>query len=321
MFATPPSVLAGTQYAIVIHHALTAGAVNVGCEPGSPYAGGQGFLASPESAPTAFQPTVVDYSFQTFVEASEFTVSPESKNYGDQVVGSPVPHQTIFTATNGGSVPITISSVSIVGGGNQFIKNVDECTGVTLLPGASCPVTADFVPLSTGAKTATLRFVHNAISGSPTNVPLSGRGVAAPAADSDADGVPNTTDNCPTVANAGQADADGDGVGDACDSTPNGPPPPPTFLCAGEVVTIVGTNHRDRIKGTQGPDVIAAFGGNDRIVGFGGDDIICGGDGNDFIKGGNGNDRLKGEDGNDLIRGGPGDDRIFGGPGLDHIRQ
>ncbi len=36
--------------------------------------------------------------------------------------------------------------------------------------------------------------------------------------DDDVDGIPNTSDNCPDVANADQADADGDEVGDACDN-------------------------------------------------------------------------------------------------------
>lgn len=35
--------------------------------------------------------------------------------------------------------------------------------------------------------------------------------------DTDGDGVPDTTDNCPTVANPGQADFDSDGLGDVCD--------------------------------------------------------------------------------------------------------
>lgn len=38
--------------------------------------------------------------------------------------------------------------------------------------------------------------------------------------DSDDDGIPDSTDNCPTVPNPDQADTDGDGVGDACDACP-----------------------------------------------------------------------------------------------------
>lgn len=38
--------------------------------------------------------------------------------------------------------------------------------------------------------------------------------------DTDLDGVPNATDNCPTIANTDQIDTDGDGVGDACDNCP-----------------------------------------------------------------------------------------------------
>ena len=46
--------------------------------------------------------------------------------------------------------------------------------------------------------------------------------------DRDGDGVPDCYDNCPDVANPGQADSDGDHIGDACDCAPsdplNGPP-------------------------------------------------------------------------------------------------
>jgi hypothetical protein len=48
---------------------------------------------------------------------------------------------------------------------------------------------------------------------------------AAPPKDSDRDGIPDATDNCPEVANPGQADADRDEVGDACDVLPPGDAP------------------------------------------------------------------------------------------------
>jgi hypothetical protein len=40
--------------------------------------------------------------------------------------------------------------------------------------------------------------------------------------DTDGDGIPDNTDNCPTTPNADQLDTDGDGIGDACDAPPPG---------------------------------------------------------------------------------------------------
>lgn len=41
--------------------------------------------------------------------------------------------------------------------------------------------------------------------------------------DTDKDGIPNTTDNCPTVSNADQKNTDGDNLGNACDCSVNNP--------------------------------------------------------------------------------------------------
>jgi Putative Ig domain/Thrombospondin type 3 repeat len=49
--------------------------------------------------------------------------------------------------------------------------------------------------------------------------------VADTIVDTDRDGIPDATDNCPTVPNANQFDSNGDGIGDACDPTPM----PPAF--------------------------------------------------------------------------------------------
>jgi hypothetical protein len=60
------------------------------------------------------------------------------------------------------------------------------------------------------------------LTGSPALV-VNLQVTAPPVSDSDGDGVPDSSDNCPSVANADQADADGDGLGNACDSNSYAP--------------------------------------------------------------------------------------------------
>jgi hypothetical protein len=71
--------------------------------------------------------------------------------------------------------------------------------------------------------------------------------------DIDGDGVPDVSDNCPTVANPGspQADADGDGVGDACDNCVNvaNPPVPAGFLTSNPWATLTGGQRDDDMDG------------------------------------------------------------------------
>ncbi|HNS52525.1 MAG TPA: ExeM/NucH family extracellular endonuclease [Anaerolineae bacterium] len=50
-----------------------------------------------------------------------------------------------------------------------------------------------------------------------------GQSFGTPPPDGDGDGIPDDTDNCPTVYNPLQEDADGDGIGDACDACPLDP--------------------------------------------------------------------------------------------------
>ena len=71
--------------------------------------------------------------------------------------------------------------------------------------------------------------------------------IAAPYADTDADGVLDPHDGCPTVANADQADADGDLVGDACDNCTNAANPrvAASFLGANPWATLTGGQRDD----------------------------------------------------------------------------
>lgn len=93
--------------------------------------------------------------------------------------------------------------------------------------------------------------------------------------------------------------------------------------CDGRIVTVLGTEGRDRLHGTSGPDVIAGLGGADRIEGLGGADVICGGEGADRLRGGLGPDRLQGNTGDDELSGGPqgvgGGDLLNGGNGDDRL--
>lgn len=74
-----------------------------------------------------------------------------------------------------------------------------------------------------GARTAADQLDNDfdTMLGKPAD-PASWRRLGDPAdPDDDNDGAPDGADNCPFVANAGQADADGDGRGDACDPLKN----------------------------------------------------------------------------------------------------
>jgi hypothetical protein len=61
-------------------------------------------------------------------------------------------------------------------------------------------------------------------------------------ADQDGDGIPDATDNCPTVSNPGQEDAHGNGVGDTCESAPTGAVPPKVSnVSTGASITFTAT--------------------------------------------------------------------------------
>src|SRR4029078_12737309 len=77
--------------------------------------------------------------------------------------------------------------------------------------------------------------------------------IAAAPKDTDKDGVPDASDNCPEVANADQKDSDGDKVGDACDILPPGDAP----VVAGETAQVSAVSGEVFIKLPAGTKVPA----------------------------------------------------------------
>jgi Ca2+-binding RTX toxin-like protein len=71
---------------------------------------------------------------------------------------------------------------------------------------------------------------------------------------------------------------------------------------------IVGSDHRDHLRGGRDDEILLGFDGNDRLRGGRGDDLLCGDEGKDRLNGGRGDDTLLGGNGDDVLVGGRGED-------------
>ena len=124
----------------------------------------------------ASSPNTVDLS-GTGVEPV-FTAAPDPVGFADQRIGTTSAAQTV-TVTNTGSSDLTFGPAAVtLAGANpgQFSIDTDGCSNSDVPAGDTCTVDVIFSPVTTGDKTATLRFATNAAS-SPNTVDLSGTGV------------------------------------------------------------------------------------------------------------------------------------------------
>ena len=83
-------------------------------------------------------------------------------------------------------------------------------TGAACGSGSACPSGLVCAPLTNTCE----RTITDAPADTAADSP------DGPPGDRDGDGIPDTRDNCPDVANADQRDEDGDGIGNPCDNCP-----------------------------------------------------------------------------------------------------
>jgi hypothetical protein len=168
--------------------------------------------------------------------------------------------------------------------------------------------------------------------------------------DADADGVPNSSDACPSQSDAAAprnprdgcpaaasppSDTDADGIPDASDGCPAVSDLTALRTPRNGCPIDVATGGKDILAGTAGPNLICGLGGNDTLNGLGGNDTLfgdaCGAKlkaqvavaaagGNDVLNGGNGDDKLYGAGGKDTLNGGKGKDKLYGGSGVNAYR-
>ena len=120
----------------------------------------------------------------TGVSTTPFTVSPAL----DPVSWAPDDQAVVFSIATGGVSHLFIGSLA-AGATPARVTSIDDAEGA---------------PTWTGTASG------------------GGGGGGGGTTDTDGDGLPNTSDNCPGIANADQADRDGDGIGDLCDITHGG---------------------------------------------------------------------------------------------------
>jgi hypothetical protein len=137
--------------------------------------------AGPKSATLSFfgegdSPAMIPIDGTGVEAAASFTSG--GLGFGPQAIGSRSAPLTV-SVRNGGAEPIETGQIAIVGADlDQFALAGDECTGVTLAPGAECALRVRFAPDGVGAKSARLRV---GVPGGVLTATLSGSATAVPA--------------------------------------------------------------------------------------------------------------------------------------------
>ncbi len=143
----------------------------------SNYDNGAAATVGVQSSPTVFNQLGYDTASVTSPSALLWypnnpgaTLSTSTVNFGYHQIGTGTLPQAL-TLTNGGQVPLTISSIAI---DNPDFTETNTC-GTSVAPHQSCSIHVSFKPTQPTTETATLTITDNATT-SPQTVSLSGTG-------------------------------------------------------------------------------------------------------------------------------------------------
>ncbi len=118
--------------------------------------------ASPPSGTTSSYYPNIRFQFEDIPAGAQFSVNPESKDFGTVYLGETSSSQT-FTVTNTGQGTLQITATTITGTNSADFTLTDGNTyPVNLTNGQSMTVSVTFSPSAEGARSATLRFTADA---------------------------------------------------------------------------------------------------------------------------------------------------------------
>jgi photosystem II stability/assembly factor-like uncharacterized protein len=124
---------------------------------------------------------LVVYNEPAVTSTPVISFNSSSLNFGDVTLGSG--SNQSLTILNSGDANLIITSIQIAGlDSNQYSiisGGASPAAPITVIPGGSANVVIRFSPNTLGIKNSTLKIAHNA-SGSPSSIPISGKGKGTP---------------------------------------------------------------------------------------------------------------------------------------------
>lgn len=122
-------------------------------------------------------PATIDLNTQP-VQVPAVTLSATTVNFGSVAVGQSSGTQNV-TLTNSGGLPLTLSSIQLIGANAADFSESDTCmNSPQLQPSKSCLISVSYRPSATGVGSASVVITDNA-SGSPQQISLLGTATSA----------------------------------------------------------------------------------------------------------------------------------------------